>query len=380
MFEDFIDFVKEIYGDNKVIPLHEPLFIGNEKQYLNDCIDSTFVSSIGKYVDQFERNIAKYIGVNYAVATSNGTSALHVALLVSGVMPGDEVITQPLSFIATCNAINYCGASPVFIDTDYDTMGLSPIALQEFLENNCNVENQKCINKKTNKVIRTCLPMHTFGHPCKIKKIKNICEKFHLNLVEDAAESLGSTYDGKHTGTYGSLGIISFNGNKIITGGGGGVILTNNKDLAKQAKHITTTARVPHQWEYRHDMIGYNYRMPNINAALLCAQLENLDTLLLSKRDTAMKYQDFIRDKPYNFFEEPAFCESNYWLNSIRFKDQKERDLFLKETNKNGVSTRPIWSMINKFNMFDSCQSGDLSNSELLERQVVNIPSSAIVQ
>ena len=380
MFEDVVDFVRGIYGKEGVIPLHAPLFIGNEKQYINECIDSTYVSSVGKFVDKFEEKIAEYTGSNFAVATTNGTSALHIALLLSGVNNNDEVITQPLTFIATCNAISYCGANPVFLDVDKDTMGLSPIALQKFLENNSYIKNQQCINNKTGKVIRACLSIHTFGHPCKIDQIKDICEKFHINLVEDAAESLGSFYKGKHTGTFGSLGVLSFNGNKIITGGGGGIIITDDEALAKKAKHLTTTAKVPHKWEYSHDMIGYNYRMPNINAALLIAQLESLESFLISKRGIAMEYKDFIKDKSYEFFEEPANCQSNYWLNSIKLRNKKERDLFLHETNSNGVTTRPIWTLMNKLNMFQGFQCGDLDNAELLQQRVVNIPSSMIIR
>ena len=380
MFDDFVDFVRDIYGKEGVIPLHEPLFIGNEKQYLNECIDSTYVSSDGKFVDQFEEKIANYVGVNHAVATSNGTSALHIALIISGVNPSDEVITQPLTFVATCNAINYCGATPVFVDVDMDTMGLSPKSLRDFLLKNTTIKNKKCINHKTGKVIKACLPMHTFGHPCKIEEIKDICEKFHINLVEDAAESLGSFYKGKHTGKFGLIAVLSFNGNKIITAGGGGCIITNNKELAIRAKHLTTTAKVPHKWEYSHDMIGYNYRMPNINAALLMAQLENLELFLTCKREIAKKYKDFFYDKSYKFVEEPVNCQSNYWLNSIKLKDKKERDLFLNETNLKGIATRPIWTLMNKLNMFKGFQYDDLANAELLQQRVVNLPSSMIIR
>ena len=264
MFNDFIDFVKKIYGNKKEIPLHEPKFIGNEKKYLKDCIDTTFVSSIGKYVDKFEKKIAKYTGAKYAVATTNGTSALHVSLILAGVGQDDEVITQPLNFIASCNAISYCKAKPIFIDVDRDTMGLSPDALNLFLKNNTLIKNKKCINKRTKKIIKACVPMHSYGHPCRIKEIKRILKKYYIFLIEDAAESLGSFYDNKHTGTFGELGVISFNGNKIITAGGGGCIITNNKVLAKKAKHITTTAKVTHKWDFNHDSVGYNYRMPTL--------------------------------------------------------------------------------------------------------------------
>jgi|TARA_B110000008_G_C16976068_1_gene565958 perosamine synthetase len=378
MFDDVVDFVRNIYGNKELIPLHEPLFIGNEKKYLNDCIDSTFVSSVGKFVDQFEEKIAEYVGVKYAVATSNGTAALHIALIVSGVNPSDEVITQPLTFVATCNAINYCGATPVFVDVDMDTMGLSPKSLRDFLLKNTTVKNKQCINNITGKVVKACLPMHTFGHPCRIEEIKDICEKFHINLVEDAAESLGSFYKGKHTGKFGSIGVLSFNGNKIITSGGGGCIITDNKELAIRAKHLTTTAKVAHKWQYSHDMIGYNYRMPNINAALLIAQLENLEVFLKSKREIAMQYKNFFKDKSYKFFEEPSSSQSNYWLNSIILNNKEQQQQFLNDTNSNGVMTRPVWDLINKLDIYKKSYCNDLTNAEFLSERVVNLPSSAI--
>ena len=378
MFDDVIDFVRVLYGARGDIPLHQPIFIGNEKQYLNDCIDSTFVSSAGKYIDQFEEKIAQYVGVDYAVATSNGTSALHIALLLSGVNSGDEVITQPLTFVATCNAINYCGAEPIFIDVDQDSMGLSPESLQLFLEKNTLIKSQKCINKNTGKTISACMPMHTFGHPCKIDEIKQICDNFYIPLVEDAAESLGSFYKSKHTGSFGLLGALSFNGNKIITAGGGGCIITNDGELAKKARHLTTTAKEPHKWEYKHNMVGYNYRMPNMNAALLVAQLENLEMFLKNKRQTALAYKAFFSDKDYIFIKEPEDSKSNYWLNAIILKDQLQRDLFLEETNSKGIATRPIWSLMNKSDVFKNAQSDELKNAEWLEKRVVNIPSSVI--
>ena len=379
MYESTIDFIRSIYGSERVIPLHEPRFIGNEKKYLNDCIDSTFVSSTGKFVDEFEEKIAKYTGAKYAVATSNGTSALHIALLLANVAKNDEVITQPLIFVATCNAISYCGADPVFIDVDKDTMGLSPSALQTFLEKNTTVTGQQCVNNNTGKIIKACVPMHTFGHPCRIDDIKDICDKYKILLIEDAAESLGSFYKDKHTGTFGQMGVISFNGNKIITAGGGGCVITDDEVLAKKAKHLTTTAKVPHKWEYVHDMIGYNYRMPNLNAALLVAQLENLESFLLEKRKLAKRYKQFFKDKEYTFVEELTASQSNYWLNAVILKDKEQRDLFLDETNSQGVMTRPIWKLMSKLSMFKNAQHGDLSNSDWLEQRVVNIPSSVVV-
>ena len=379
MFENVINFIQETYQTKDFIPLHEPKFIGNEKKYLTECIDSTFVSSVGKFVDEFEEKIASYTGAKYAVATSNGTSALHISLILANVEQDDEVLTQPLTFVATCNAISYCGAKPLFIDVDRETMGLSPIALKEFLENNTTVKNQQCINNKSGKVIKACVPMHTFGHPCEIDKIKDICDQYHIVLIEDAAESLGSFYKNKHTGTFGKMGVMSFNGNKIITAGGGGCIITDDEDLAKKAKHLTTTAKVPHKWEYAHDMVGYNYRMPNLNAALLVAQLESLDNFIDKKRKLADMYGEFFKGVDCKFIKEPAESRSNYWLNAIIFNDKKQRDIFLNESNAQGVMTRPIWTLMNKLPMFKRAQCGDLTNSEWLEDRVVNIPSSVIL-
>jgi len=378
MFENVIDFIQETYKTKDFIPLHEPKFIGNEKKYLNECIDSTFVSSVGKYVDVFEEKIASYTGAKYAIATSNGTSALHISLILAKVEQDDEVITQPLTFVATCNTISYCGANPLFIDVDKNTMGLSPIALKDFLENNTKVKNQQCINNKTGKVIKACVPMHTFGHPCKIDEIKDICDQYHIALIEDAAESLGSFYKNRHTGTFGKIGVMSFNGNKIITAGGGGCIITDDEGLAKKAKHLTTTAKVPHKWEYAHDMVGYNYRMPNLNAALLVAQLENLDNFIDKKRKLADMYEEFFKGINCKFIKEPEESSSNYWLNAIILNDKQQRDIFLNESNAQGVMTRPIWTLMNKLPMFKDAQCGDLTNSKWLEDRVVNIPSSVI--
>ncbi len=379
MFENTIEFIQGIYKSKDFIPLHEPRFPGNEKKYINECIDSTFVSSIGKYVDLFEENIAKYTGAKYAVATSNGTSALHIGLLLADVDKNHEVITQSLTFVATCNAISYCGAKPIFIDVDKDTMGLSPSALRYFLEENTTVKNQQCINNISGKVIKACIPMHTFGHPCRIDEIKEICDKHYIFLIEDAAESVGSKYKNQHTGTFGQLGVMSFNGNKIITAGGGGCVVTNNKILAERAKHISTTAKVPHSWDFNHDMVGYNYRMPNINAALLVAQLENLNNFLRRKRELANIYDEFFKTQEYTFVNEPPQSKSNYWLNTLLLKDKKQRDKFLEETNSCGVMTRPIWILMNKLPMFKHAQCGDLTNSIWLSDRVVNIPSSAVL-
>lgn len=379
MHKDVINFIQETFKTQEFISLHEPRFKGNEKKYLNECIESTFVSSIGKFVDEFEEKIAQYTGSKYAVATVNGTSALHAALMIANVENNDEVITQSLSFVATCNAIHYCGARPIFVDVDKDTMGLSPSALKEFLENNTSVKNQNCINNTTGKVIKACIPMHTFGHPCRISEIRDICDQYNIILIEDAAESIGSFHKSKHTGTFGQIGVISFNGNKIITSGGGGCIITDNQKLASNAKHLTTTAKLPHKWEFNHDMVGYNYRMPNLNAALLVAQLENLDNLLEDKRNLAQKYEEFFQDTDYVFFREPEECKSNYWLNSLILKNKLERDKFLDATNSSNVMTRPIWTLMNRLPMFNKAQAGSLKNSKWLEKRVVNIPSSPAI-
>ncbi len=371
-----IDFIRKTFGDADFIPLHEPRFIGKEKDYLNDCIDSTFVSSVGKYVDRFEKEFAEYVGSRYAVAAVNGTAALHIALLMAGVERGDEVITQPLTFVATCNAISYCGAKPIFVDVDLDTLGLSPRSLESFLEQNCKLDNGRCINKTTGKVISACVPMHTFGLPAKIDKIKEICDRWQIALVEDAAESLGSYYKNKHTGTFGKIGAFSFNGNKIITSGGGGVIVTDDEQLAKKAKHITTTAKVKHPYEYVHDMTAYNYRMPNINAALIVAQMENLDKFLQSKRELASIYHRFFADSKVEFIVEPQNAKSNYWLQVIKLESKEERDQFLELSNSQGVMTRPIWRLMNELEMYKNCHTDDLKNAKYLEQRVVNIPSS----
>ena len=376
MSNNFIKFVKKIYKNKELIPLHEPKFIGNDKKYLIECIRKSYVSSVGKFVDEFEEKIAKFTGAKYAIATTNGTSALHASLILAGVEQDDEVITQSLNFIASCNAISYCKAKPIFIDVDKDTMGLSPEALSLFLKKNTKITNKRCINKKTKKIIKACIPMHSYGHPCRIDEIKKILKKHYIFLIEDAAESLGSFYKNRYTGTFGKLGVISFNGNKIITAGGGGCILTNDRVLAKKAKHLTTTAKIPHKWDFYHNMIGYNYRMPNINAALLVAQLEKLNYFLKNKRKLAKKYQNYFKNTNIDFFEEPKNCKSNYWLNVIILKNKAVRDKFLKKTNSKGIMTRPIWVLMNKLPMFKNTQCDNLKNAKWLCDRVVNIPSS----
>lgn len=380
MYSKFTNFVKETYKTSEFIPLHEPRFVGNEKKYLNECIDSTFVSSVGKFVDLFEENIAKYTGVKHAIACVNGTAALHIALVLSDVTQNDEVITQPLTFIATANAISYTGAKPIFIDVDKDTLGLSPGKLEKFLSENTYFDsNGFCHNKKTDKIIKACIPMHTFGHPARIDKIKSICDKYKIILIEDAAESLGSYYKGQHTGTFGKFGTLSFNGNKTITTGGGGMLLTNDTELAKKAKHLTTQAKVPHKWEYVHDFIGYNYRLPNINAALGVAQLEQLPNFIEKKRQLAEKYQQFFKNTEIKFISEQGNSKSNYWLNAILLKNRKERDSFLKQTNESGIMTRPVWELMNRLDMFKNCQTENVENSEWLADRLVNIPSSVVL-
>ena len=375
-----VNFVKKTFNTNEFIPLHEPRFVGNEKEYVNDCIDSTFVSSVGKYVDRFENEFAKKVASKYAIATVNGTSALHISLILANVEQDDEVITQPLTFIATCNAISYIKAKPIFVDVDLDTMGMSPSSLKDFLETNCELIDNKCINKATKRTIKACIPMHTFGHSCRIDEIKHICDSWHIILVEDSAESLGTYYKNKHTGTFGQLGAFSFNGNKIITSGGGGVIVTDDECLAKKAKHLTTTAKIPHTYEYVHDEVGYNYRMPNLNAALLVAQLEKLDFFKESKKGLALKYDEFFKSyDDIDFVLSPKNSDSNYWLQCVILKDLSKRDKFLEVTNKNGVMTRPIWKLMNELEMFKESQCSDLTNSKYLEERVVNIPSSVIV-
>lgn len=376
-FENVISFIKKTYPNQDKIYLHEPLFIGNEKKYVLDAIDSTFVSSVGKYVNRFEDEIAKIAGTKYAVATVNGTAALHAALLVAGVEKGDEVLSQALTFIATANAISYVGAKPVFIDVDIDTMGMSPNSLQSFLKINASVKDGKCINKKTGNRIAACVPMHTFGHPCKIDEIVAICNEWNISLIEDAAESLGSYYKNQHTGSFGLMGTFSFNGNKTITCGGGGAIVTNDENIAMKAKHLTTQAKIPHPWEFKHDMIGYNYRMPNLNAALACAQLEQLSSFVNNKRELAQLYKKYFQNnEDITFMDEPQNSKSNFWLNTISLKNKSERDLFLKETNENGVMTRPVWALMSHLKMFEDCINDGLKNSLYLEDRLVNIPSS----
>lgn len=387
-YQPVIDQIKKIYpayAAGGFVPLHAATFSGNEKKYLDECIDTTFVSSVGEFVNRFEREIAAYTGAAKAVVCVSGTNGLHMALMLVGVERGDEVITQPLTFIATANAISYCGAHPVFVDVDRDTMGLSPSKMAAWLSDHAVVRDGQCYNKGTGRRIKACVPMHTFGHPVHLDELVALCREWHIELVEDAAESLGSFYKGRHTGTFGRVGVLSFNGNKTITTGGGGMLLFNqdNLDLAERAKHLTTQAKVPHRWEFVHDAVGYNYRMPNINAALGCAQLECLPRYVESKRGVAEEYRTYFSQPEIRaqfggieFFGEPANTRSNYWLNAVILPDHAAQIDFLTQTNDGGVMTRPIWELMNRLPMFAGAQCGDLSTAEWLAERVVNIPSS----
>jgi perosamine synthetase len=373
---DIIDFIKNQYPSKDFIPLHEPNFTGKEKEYLLNAIDSTFVSSVGAYVDKFEIMMTDLTKTKKSVAVVNGTSALQVALRLSGVGSGDEVLTQALTFVATINAIIYNGASPIFLDVDLDTMGLSPNAVNAFLEKNCEIREGFCYNKKTNKKISACMPMHTFGFPVHLNELMTVCSKWNIPVVEDAAESIGSEYKGQPTGSFGKLGVFSFNGNKIITSGGGGAIVTSDIELGLKAKHLTTTAKVPHPYEYVHDEIGYNFRMPNLNAALACAQLERLESFIQNKRELAKQYNTFFVSKGINFRTELSNTKANYWLMCLELENKKDRDLFLKETNVNKVMTRPIWQLIFKSSIYSTFQRDAQKNAIYLEDRIVNIPSS----
>jgi aminotransferase in exopolysaccharide biosynthesis len=375
-YSEVIGFIKNQFDNKAFIPLHEPRFWGNEKKYVVDTIDSTFVSSVGAYVDKFELMMSSISGTNKSIAVVNGTSALQVALRLVGVSNGDEVITQALTFIATVNSIIYNGAAPIFIDVDIDTMGLSPKAVEAFLEDFGELRDGKCYNKKTNKKIAACMPMHTFGFPVHLNELLKVCNKWNIPLVEDAAEAIGGEYHSKPIGSFGKLGVFSFNGNKIVTSGGGGAIVTNDLALGIKAKHLTTTAKVPHPYEYIHDEIGYNFRMPNLNASLACAQLEQLPTFIESKRTLAQEYNSFFKSKGIDFRTELPQTKANYWLMCVELENKQERESFLKETNENGVMTRPIWQLIFKSSLYSGFQKDAQINAMYLEDRIVNIPSS----
>ncbi|MDA9676248.1 LegC family aminotransferase [Pseudomonadota bacterium] len=379
MLDQISNFIQEKFHTNDFIPLHEPRFIGLEKEFLNQTVDSTFVSSVGEYVDQFENNISSFTQSSHAIAVMNGTAALHLSMLLAGVKPGDFVITQALTFVATCNAISYCNAEPILIDVDKNTLGLCPVALESWLEENATFDKKgSCILKQTKRSIKACIPMHTFGHPAEIDSIIRICKKWKISVIEDAAESLGSLYKNIHTGTFGLMGTLSFNGNKIITTGGGGAILCNEETYFR-GKHLSTTAKVPSEVDFFHDQIGFNYRLPNLNAALGCAQLESLDFFLKKKRNLAMEYQQLFKDSDFYFFVEPKNCRSNYWLNTILCQDKIHRDEFLNNMNNKKIMTRPIWTPMNKLPMFSNAINDGLENTAWIEDRVVNIPSSVTI-
>jgi perosamine synthetase len=375
-FNSVISFIKEQYKTESFIPLHVPHFGGNEKKYLLETIDSTFVSSVGAYVDQFELMMQGITQTQKAVAVVNGTAGIQVALRLVGVKGGDEVITQALTFVATANAIAYQNATPIFLDVDIDTMGLSPKAVAQFLEEFGDLHDDGCYNKKTRKKISACVPMHTFGFPVHLDELIAVCTAWKIPVVEDAAESLGSEYKGKPTGSLGKVGVFSFNGNKIVTCGGGGAIVTNDIATGEKGKYLTTTAKIPHPYEYVHDEMGYNFRMPNLNAALACAQLEQLDGFLENKRELAVAYKSFFATNGIQFRTETPETKANYWLMSVELENKAERDLFLETTNTNGVMTRPIWQLMYRLPMYAHCQRDEQINAEFLEERIVNIPSS----
>ncbi|URN96103.1 MAG: LegC family aminotransferase [Candidatus Pristimantibacillus lignocellulolyticus] len=368
--------IKEMYAKS-FVPLHEPTFQGEELAYVSDCIKTGWVSSVGQYVNQFEEKLAEYTGVNYAISVVNGTAALQVALKVAGVQANDEVFMPSLTFIATANAASYLGAVPHFVDVSEVTLGLDPAKLEQYIEDVAKVKNGVLINKETGRVIRAVVPMHTFGHPVEVDKLIEVCNKYHLVLVEDAAESLGSYYKDQHTGSFGRVSAVSFNGNKIITTGGGGAILTNDVEIAKYAKHITTTAKVPHRWEYMHDEIGYNYRMPNLNAALGCAQLERISSFIEQKRLLTVMYDNLLSEiDEIRLFKEPINCSSNYWLQTLVLDESVNRDELLYYFNENGIQSRPIWQPLHLLTIYSQNPKSDLSTTNSLQKRVINIPSS----
>jgi perosamine synthetase len=375
-YREVIEFVQSTFNTRDPIPLHAPVFVGREREYVLDTINSTFVSSVGAYVDRAERMMADISQTQKAVAVVNGTSGLHMALKLVGVQMGDEVITQALTFVATANAIRYTGAEPVFLDVDYDTMGLSPEAVKFFLENYCEKRKDGIFNKNTGRRIAAILPMHTFGFPVDLDGLTAVCQEWNLPMIEDAAESLGSYYNDKHTGSFGEVGVFSFNGNKIVTSGGGGMLVTDNSELGHLCKHLTTTSKIPHPYEYAHDNLGYNYRMPNINAALLCAQLERLDSFLENKRQLADMYSKFFSNQGMRFRKEQDNTRANYWLMCVELDNLQQRNEFLEETNSTGVMTRPIWQLMYRLPMYQNCFRDDQSNAKYLEDRIVNIPSS----
>jgi aminotransferase in exopolysaccharide biosynthesis len=376
IIKETISFIQDLYNTKEFIPLHAPTFGGNEKKYLIETIDSTFVSSVGAFVDQFEEMMCVISKTKKAVAVVNGTAGIQIALRLVGVKEGDEVITQALTFVATANAIAYNGAVPIFLDVDIDTMGLSPKAVVEFLKEFGELREDGCYNKKSGKKISACLPMHTFGFPVHLDELKKVCDAWNIPIVEDAAESLGSEYKDKPTGSLGKIGVFSFNGNKIVTCGGGGAIVTNDEQLGIKGKYLTTTAKVPHAYEFFHDELGFNFRMPNLNAALACAQLEQLSLFLTNKRELAIAYKSFFEASDIKFRTETPNTKANYWLMCVELESLKERDLFLSETNNAKVMTRPIWQLMYRLPMYANCQKDEQLKAKFLEERIVNIPSS----
>lgn len=379
MQKDIIKFIRDIYSTNDVIPLHAPTFAGRESEYVQDTINSTFVSSVGQYVDRFENHIENFTGAAKAVAIVNGTAALHTALYMAGVKAGDLVITQSLTFVATCNALHHMGAEPVFVDVSKESLGLCPVSLAEFLDQNARIDiDGQTVDKNNGKRFAAVVPMHTFGHPVQLDEILAVCERWNIALIEDAAESLGSFYKGKHTGTIGRFAALSFNGNKIITTGGGGMVLCKYAEDGKKVKHITTTAKVPHPYEFYHDEAGFNYRLPNLNAALGCAQIEMLPTFLKQKRQLAKHYQEYFVDSDLNFVVEPPYAQSNYWLNAVICRNKEKRDTLLTVLNDAGIMCRPVWQLMHTLPMFKRYMRSNLPVSEMIASQLINIPSSPV--
>ncbi|PCI71210.1 MAG: aminotransferase DegT [Gammaproteobacteria bacterium] len=380
MHKKLTQYIRDIYQTKEFIPLHAPTFSGNEKEYVSNTIESTFVSSVGKYVDEFEDKIEEYTGTGRAIATVNGTAALHIALYMAGVKQNDLVITQALTFVATCNALYHMGAEAVFVDVSKVSLGLCPKALSEYLVESAVINNDGlCEDKNTGQIYRAVVPMHTFGHPVELDELMSVCKQWNIALVEDAAESLGSFYKGKHTGTFGDFAALSFNGNKIITTGGGGMVLCKSLESGVRTKHITTTAKVPHAYEFFHDEAGFNYRLPNLNAALGCAQMEVLIDFLINKRKLALGYNDFFKGSDFHFVKEPDYAQSNYWLNAIICPDYDSRETLIQKTNEQGVMTRPIWKLMHRLPMYKDSKKGQLTNSEWIESRLVNIPSSPVM-
>lgn len=379
MQTQLIKLVRDIYSTNEFIPLHAPTFAGNEQVYLAETISSTFVSSVGKFVDEFEQKIQNFTHTTRAIATVNGTAALHTALHLAGIKAGDLVLTQALTFVATCNALHHMGAEPVFIDIELNSFGLCPKATSLWLFENAVLDiDGQCRHKESGAVIKAIMPMHTFGHPVQVDELLFICQEWNLILIEDAAESLGSYYKNQHTGTLGRFGALSFNGNKVITTGGGGMLLCREQSDAVRAKHVTTTAKVPHPYEFHHDEAGFNYRMPNLNAALGCAQMEQLEMMLANKRVVAERYAEFFEGSDFQFVKEPEYAHSNYWLNAVVCPDLDSRNTLLELTNSNGVMTRPVWQLMHRLPMFANALRGDLTHSEWAEARLVNLPSSPV--